>query len=206
MTGVGPRVCWELAGAAVAELPGKPHSRQADPQFPSLFVQLSRGTWSYTEALNISCHWKPRKLGVGVMGYDAGSFQGTETVCTGHKVSNGNGYGCWGEHLRCPSRSDLGLPDSVPFSDLSTGLKRDPSLAVLVLGAALMGSGGDLPPNSLQIAEGLPCWSRELLSTLFSRVSCCPLVGLFPRLPAVRRRPSPPPLQRQPWLSDKGGG
>lgn len=81
MTGVGPRVCWELAGTAVAELPGKPHSRQADPQFPSLFVQLSRGTWSYTEALNISCHWKPRKLGVGIMGYDAGSFQGTETVC-----------------------------------------------------------------------------------------------------------------------------
>lgn len=66
MTGVGPRVCWELVGTAVAELPGKPHSRQADPQFPSLFVQLSRGTWSYTEALNISCHWKPRKLGVGL--------------------------------------------------------------------------------------------------------------------------------------------
>lgn len=65
--------------------------------------------------------------------------------------------------------------------------------------------GGDLPPNSLQIAEGLPCWSCELLSTLFSRVSCCPLVGLFPGLPAVGRRPSPPPLQRQPWLSDKGG-
>lgn len=88
-----------------------------------------------------------------------------------------------------------GCQTQFPFQTSVLGLKRDPSLAVLVLGAASMGWEGD----------GLPCWSRELLSTLFSRVSCCPLVWLFPGLPTVGRRPSLPPLQRQPWLSDKGG-
>lgn len=123
-----------------------------------------------------------------------------QRLCAGNQVSKGDGERCWRDYLACPdwrvlcpSRSDLGL------SDLNTGPERDPTLAGPVLGAALELVGGDLPHNSLQTADRLPCWSHELLFTLSTRVSRSP--GRV-----VPWDCSLSPLQKQPWLSDRKWG